>query len=109
MKPITKYQVPFDLDGHQCREESDIFPCQMRDNIPFIDTMTYQDYGISARSKSVHVNMRRADGTTVIVFFADFAQLIPLLIDGKVTGEWAFIKRGPKYGCYMINHIQEGQ
>lgn len=109
MKSLTKYQIPFELStGHQIREKlwhhNDTNMIE-RDNVPFTDTLRYVSYDESYRSNSVHVTMKRTDGSNVFMFFADFSKLLKILRDGEVTGEWAFIKRGPKFGCYLINHI----
>jgi hypothetical protein len=112
MKALTKYQVPFSVqNGNQMREANTwggkLDPSAvMKDNIPFTDTLKYIEYDENYRTKSVYVKMQRmVDGSHVYLFFSDFSTLIPLLNNGEVTGEWAFIKRGPKYGCYMIQHI----
>lgn len=111
MKPLTKYKILFDITtGDMVREknyydtDADIVE---RDNIPFHDTLRYVEYDVNDRTKSVFVKMIRTDGSHVFMFFSDFAALIPLMRDGTITGEWAFVKRGPKFGCYMINHIPQ--
>lgn len=109
MNPITTYQVPFNQDGDQCREEPRIWQgqqsyiCQMRDNIPFVETLEYIGYAKS-HTGGVYMTLQRITGGKVHFFLADFATLIPLMNNGRIRGEFAFIKRGPKYGCYMLNN-----
>ena len=68
-----------------------------RPNEPFMDTLTFLDY---ERGRSAaYFKFKREDGKTVCVFLKEMTEMIPRMIEGKITGTFAFVKRGKNYGC----------
>jgi len=92
------YEIPFDRDGNQLHyPESWKIGLHWRKNEPFTDTLTYDTY--SRGRSAAYFNFKRSDGTELVMFMTDFEKVVPLMINGKVTGTFQFIKRGQNYGC----------
>lgn len=112
------YLIPFDKNGNQMhwaanevtvrqfREKygADCYypdaAAEWRTNEPFEDTLTYESYG---RGRSAaYFTFTRSDGAEVSVFMTDLDSMMPHVHAGKVTGRFAFQKRGQNYGCTML-------
>lgn len=112
------YLIPFDTNGNQMHwATNEVTVRQFREkygadrdypdaaaewrvNEPFDDTLTYAKY---ARGRSAaYFEFRRTDATLVTVFMTDLDSMMPHIHAGKVTGRFAFQKRGQNYGCTML-------
>lgn len=69
-------------------------------NYVFSDTLTYSHYE-KGRS-AVNFIFNRSDNRMVSIFITDFEQMLKKLIDGKITGQFTFCKRGANYGCKLV-------
>jgi hypothetical protein len=98
------YQIPFDKDGNQMGYAARWHEIEWRDNTPFIDTLTY--VGFSRGRSAATLHFERSDGTGVEFFMTDFDAIVLLLRDGKLTGTFAFVKRGQNYGCHMLQEVE---
>lgn len=71
-----------------------------KENEIFEDVLEYDTF---ERGRSAaHMVFTRSTGATVVVFLADFHDMIPHMKCGKVKGKFAFCKRGANYGCKMV-------
>lgn len=94
-KKVGTYQIPFNKNGDQLHYPD--YVVEWRDNLPFQDTLTYEGFGRGRSAAYFHFS--RLDGTKVTVFLKELGEMIPLLTSGKITGTFAFVKRGENYGC----------
>ena len=114
-KTVGDYQIPFDADGNQQHypesswrgdpslgQRERVGP-DWRPNDPFEDTLTY--VGFSRGRSAAYFNFKRADGKSVTVFLKEMDEMLPHMVNGKVSGVFRFVKRGENYGCTMM---QEG-
>lgn len=108
-KKVGAYDIPFDKDGNQQHFPESYWEGQWgtpdhrkvgpkwEPNAEFEDTLTYVTY---ERGRSAaYFKFRRSNGTIVCVFMAEMNILIPRMVNGQVTGKFAFVKRGQNYGC----------
>jgi hypothetical protein len=93
-------RVPFDKNGNQITYDG--YPAhEQRPNDPFEATLEYVTY-FRGRS-AFNVRFRNVDtGGEVSFAAASFEELIPHMVNGRVTGKFAFKKRGANYTCYLI-------
>lgn len=75
-------------------------PVLWKDNYAFKDTLEYEGYERGRSSciikfRCVTVNNR------VRMFMTDFDNVVRMMKDGKVTGEWTFAKRGANFGVML--------
>ncbi len=96
-KKVGTYAIPFDKDGNQQHYPDSWRGLEWRDNAPFADTLTYE--GFSRGRSAAYFNFTRQDGKSVTVFLKEMSEMIPLMVGGKITGTFAFVKRGENYGC----------
>jgi hypothetical protein len=96
-KKVGDYQIPFDKDGNQMHYPESWRQPEWRDNTPFQDTLEYQSFN-RGRSAAYFL-FKRANGTQVTVFLKEMSEMIPRMVNGKITGTFAFVKRGENYGC----------
>lgn len=99
---IYKGDIPFTKDGKTqltCVSYWDKLAV-MRPNAAFKDTITYSGFG---RGRSAaHFYFTTSDGTAVTVFMTSLGEMMPHLHAGKVTGTFAYEKRGMNYGLKRI-------
>lgn len=70
------------------------------DNYIFTDTLTYDHY---ARGRSAaYFKFKRTDGREVVVFLTDFEEFVKLMVNGKISGNFTFCKRGQNFGCKLV-------
>ena len=106
MKKIGAYDVPFDRNGNQLHYpegqwvDGQYAQCRMFPNHPFEDTLTFDSY--SRGRSAAYFHMTRSDGTGVVVFMTDFCDMVPHLVNGKITGRFQHIKRGANYGTTLL-------
>ncbi len=101
VKTVGTYKIPF-RDGNQLSyPETWRSDYEMVDNFEFTDTLTYQDF-YRGRSAAGFEFIKKSDGKTVSMFMKDFTDAIPLMIEGRLTGRFTFVKRGQNFGCTMI-------
>jgi hypothetical protein len=111
VKKIGKYDIPFDADGNQMHYAehgwdgtynqsgscNHVAKYTMQPNDPFPDTLTFKGY---QRGRSAaYFHFERENGKGVCVFLKEMEAMIPLMVHGKITGTFQFIKRGQNYGC----------
>lgn len=100
-KKTGDYQIPFQ-DGNQIDYE--IYwgkPFEMVDNFVFEDTLTYTNYG-KGRSAITFYFTRESNGKEVTMFASNLSEVIPRFVNGKLTGQFTFCKKGQNYGCRML-------
>lgn len=91
-------QIPFDLEDNQLHYP-DAYHVEWKDNYIFNDTIEFITY---ARGRSAaYFIFKRSDDKKVIVFLIDFCDMVKYLVNGKITGEFTFCKRGCNYGCKL--------
>jgi len=73
-----------------------------RPNYTFKDTLTIVDY-YKGRS-AIHITVKDSNGVKYNMFLSAFWWVVTNLTikNGKVDGEWTFVKRGANYG---LGHI----
>lgn len=69
-------------------------------NHVFSDTLEYVTYE-KGRS-AINFIFSRADGRKVSMFSTDFDVAIKKMVNGKLTGNFTFCKRGANYGCKLV-------
>jgi hypothetical protein len=109
-KKVGNYQIPFDEKGNQLHypvlgyrivtgAQKYVDVSDYRDNTPFMDTLTFVDFN---RGRSAaYSTFKRENGMTVCVFLKEMSEMLPRMIEGKITGKFAFVKRGKNYGCTL--------
>ncbi|MFK3741050.1 hypothetical protein [Massilia sp. TN1-12] len=97
-KKVGDYKIPFDKAGNQLHYEG-YGNTDWRDNAPFEDTLTYE--GFSHGRSAAYFHFKRKDGAGVTVFMKEMSEMIPRLVNGQISGTFAFVKRGKNYGCTM--------
>lgn len=104
-----QYKIPFDDKGNQLDypfwywRDGVKIENEWVDNFVFVDTLTYTSY--STGRSAIGFNMTRTNGTTVNVFISDFSAMIPLMVDGRITGRFTFVKKGTSYGCKYVGPV----
>lgn len=97
-----EYKIPFDEDGNQLDYDySWGSGFDMRDNHVFQDTLVFKEYG-RGRSSITFTMKRQSAGTTVSVFVSDFADMLPFMVNGQITGKFTFVKKGSNFGCKFL-------
>ena len=105
---MTKnYQIPFDDQGNQQHYPSNIYrdgkiigPV-FKDNEEFEDALIYDGYS-RGRSAAYFNFERKSTGTNVTVFLTDFEDMIPIMVNGGITGRFTYTKRGQNYGVKLV-------
>lgn len=101
------YKIPFDIDGNQQHypenryRDGKIIEPNFRDNEEFKDTLIYDGYS-RGRSAAYFNFERKSTGTNVTVFLTDFEDMIPVMINGEITGRFTYTKRGQNYGVKLV-------
>lgn len=109
-KKVGDYPIPFDQMGNQLHYPvmgyrlvngvNKMFDISnYRDNTPFHDTLTF--VGFERGRSAAYFNFTREDGKSVCVFMKEMSEMIPRMIEGKITARFAFVKRGKNYGCIL--------
>jgi len=98
-KTVGDFKIPFDADGNQLHYEG-YGKVDWRPNDPFQDTLTFE--GFSRGRSAAYLRFKRSDGADVVVFLKDFAEMVPHMVHGKVTGTFRHIKRGTNFGTTMM-------
>lgn len=94
------YQIPFDKHGNQLDYEAwDV--AEMLDNFKFNDELAFICYG-RGRSSVTFTMQRKSTGRTVSMFVSDFSDAIPMMVNGRISGDFTFVKKGQNYGCKLI-------
>lgn len=97
------YEIPFDEAGNQLDYPA-YRTVHWQANHSFEDTLTYQHYG-RGRSAVTFV-FTRADGRKVTMFVSDLDDIVRHMVNGKITGQFTFIKRGQNYGCQLVKAVE---
>lgn len=73
-----------------------------RDNVPFTATMTI--IGYSRGRSSVKIELEESTGAIYTMFLVDLLYMLTnaVIMNGKVAGVWAFVKRGTDYGLTWL-------
>lgn len=66
----------------------------------FTDTLSYT--GFSKGRSSIKFNFKGLEGTEYEMFLKDFSEIAKVQAVDRISGEWAFIKRGSNYGVTLI-------
>jgi hypothetical protein len=93
------YQIPFDKDGNQLDYIWGMN--ELLDNFVFNDTLSFKKYG-RGRSSITFEFIRESNGKTVSMFVSDFSAIVKELVDGKISGEFTFVKKGANFGCKKV-------
>lgn len=74
---------------------------KLKNNHIFYTTMALYDY---SRGRSSVKFLFKCENTKekYEMFITDFMRIVPKMEEGKLTGRFAFIKRGANYGVYMV-------
>jgi len=102
-KKLGDYQIPFDSKGNQQTYPEAWRGVEWKDNIPFQDELTYIGYGRGRSSATLH--FKRSTGEEVVFFMSAFDELVPHMVNGKLSGRFAFVKKGANYGCVLLEPL----
>lgn len=71
------------------------------DNIPFEKTLTYDGFyrGRSAAGM-IFIDENNVPYT---VFLKEFEKMVPIMVHGKVTGKFWYVKRGTNFGIGLVD------
>jgi hypothetical protein len=94
-------RVPFDKEGNQLVYASYYGENDWRPNDPFEATLEYVTY-FRGRSACDMVFRNVDTGGELTFNMPSFEDLIPHMVNGRVTGKFAFKKRGANYTCYLV-------
>lgn len=104
-----QYEIPFDQSGNQLHYPDAGWlpngggeaPIDWRPNTAFTDTLVYEGYrrGRSAAYFEFH---RVSDKTKACMFLTDFDDVARLMVQGRLTSRWTFVKRGQNYGIKLV-------
>jgi hypothetical protein len=109
------YQIPFDRDGNQQhwpdpeyewpegygagKPRLEVAPV-WQDNSIFGDVLTFDGY--SRGRSAAYFGFTRLDGKKVTMFLAEFTEVVPHMVRGKIGGTFTFVKRGQNYGAKLV-------
>jgi hypothetical protein len=103
------YHIPFDKNGNQLHYPDPSYDFSSgsrvqvgpiwKNNDPFSDTLTFESY--SRGRSAAYFRFRRSDNTQVCMFLSDMTDAIPHMVNGKLTGNFQFTKRGMNYGVQL--------
>lgn len=105
---IGDYDIPFDRNGNQMHYAEVLWPdvANRRDGISFKPNAVFTDVltfvGFERGRSAAYAKFTRSNQREVVVFLRDLEDMLPLMRDGKVGGEFAFCKRGQNYGCKAV-------
>lgn len=102
-KKTGNYQIPFNSEtGDQLHYPELYFggKLEMRDNFEFEDTISFDTY-LRGRSAAYFI-FKRSTGEKLVVFLTDMCDMIPRMVEGKVTGTFTFTKRGANFGTKIV-------
>jgi hypothetical protein len=107
------YKIPFGRDGHpqsypegwyegEWPNGKRVGP-EWRDNTPFWATLTYT--GWSRGRSSAVLCFKDAIDIEYTMFLSSFDKVAKLMQGGKITGRWAFVKKGMNYGVELLDGV----
>lgn len=73
---------------------------EWRDNYVFTDALEFVGYE-KGRS-AFNLIFQDTKGSRYHMFLKESIRIIPLLVYGKIIGNWTFVKRGANYGIIMV-------
>lgn len=68
-------------------------------NLPFKTTLSYYDYYRGRSAAGAYFVDEH--GRRFTVFMTDLSKFIPMMVNGKITGEFIYCKRGRNYGITL--------
>lgn len=109
------YQIPFDRSGNQLhwpdpeyewpegygqgKPRVQVSPV-WQVNSTFGDVLTFDGY--SRGRSAAYFGFTRLDGKKVTMFLAEFTDVVPHMVKGKIGGTFTFVKRGQNYGVKLV-------
>jgi hypothetical protein len=103
-KKLGNYEIPFDDEGNQLTYEW-WYTKAKTPNFIFEDTLEYKSYS-KGRSAVEFKFERESSGKSVSFSISQAEALFPLMVKGKVSGRFSFVKRGQNYSCMYLGPIE---
>ena len=98
---IPEIEVPYDVGGNQLRSKN-YQTANMFKNEVFVDTLVFDQFTKSYSGAVGARFVKESDGTSVNFFMSELEKIMHKLVNGRVTGEFCFVKRGSKFGCRLL-------
>lgn len=106
---IYQGKIPFGKNGNQLHHPSDGYWSggkAEKDNFIFTDSLTYKHYA-RGRSAAYMIFSRKSTKSDVVVFLKEFQSMVVHMVNGSISGEFTFLKRGQNFGCRYLGPIVE--
>ena len=100
-------KVPFDKDGNLMTHPEEYSRPLWRDNSTFPAAMTIA--GIARGRSADNFILKDEAGRTYNIFLRDALDMVraTTVVNGVVSGNWTFRKRGPNYGIILARKEKE--
>jgi len=101
-KKVGDYKIPFRNGSPLVYPETwGTDAIEWRDNTPFSADVEFERF-TRGRSAARSVWREFRSGVLYEMFLVDLADAMPAVVDGKLSGEFCFQKRGQNYGMRLL-------